>query len=341
MVNIGFDTVRFHKAFHLKVVKELIEPRIGYGQGKTKWFNGFMLFRNPRNSNSFSFQNSFAKYGSEEGNNLVPANMDVMKRGIARFEEETGLEVHDADVSRLDVAMNMETEHEPRLYRGLLREYNSYKFPEKEFENSGYMESGEKSLVMYDKKKEMEEKGKEDGRLDGVQNLLRLELQMKRHVERHMGLKEDMAPLSLGLLSEVYGYVGGVRAFEKTCIKLLALNQMEKEKGKAMTRQAIECDATLRVMASHQSELESMLRNIMEENNVGKDVYDAVMEGYEKRKKKEKGKEIYECIRKGCDAIYGEMGMVQETVDHRIEMASYDIMEKMEKVFKERTMEKD
>src|SRR5579872_5677665 len=134
MVDIGFDTIRFHKAFDPYTVQELIEPRIAKGYGKTEWFKGFMLFRNPRNRNAFSFQNSFAKYASERGNNLVPATMDMMQEGIAKFEAETELQVRDAYVSRLDVAMNMEMEHAPKDYKKLLREFNGYKFPKAEQE---------------------------------------------------------------------------------------------------------------------------------------------------------------------------------------------------------------
>src|SRR5579864_79686 len=103
MADIGFDTVKFHKAFDPYIVRECIEPCIGYGHNKTAWFKGFMLFRNPRNINAFSFQNSFAKYASERGNNLMPATRDMMEEAIAKFERDSELSIRDAYVSRLDV----------------------------------------------------------------------------------------------------------------------------------------------------------------------------------------------------------------------------------------------
>ncbi len=337
MVNIGFDTVKFHKAFDPQVVRERIEPYIGYGRNKTMWFKGFMIFRNPRNCNSFSFQNSFAKYASDRGNNLLPATMDMMGEAIVRFEEESDLSIRDAYVSRLDVTMNLETEHAARDYRKLMREYNGYRFPEKEKqqENTGYMQSSEKSLVMYDKKREMLEKGREDDRLDSVENLLRVEWQMKRHVEKGLGIGKNMAPLTLGLLSEGYGYASAVRSLENNCIKLLGLDKGEREERK--TRQAIEHEAMKRIAIMHHYDMEKALQDVMQENNVGKDVYDCVMAGHEKKKTRSMGEELYYGLRKGCDDVYGGLGMQRETLGDDLMEASESIMEKLEQGFIERT----
>jgi hypothetical protein len=48
------------------------------------------------------------------GNNLTPATPDVIGEGVRKFEEMTGLDVQDAQLSRLDVAMNMYVERSVR-----------------------------------------------------------------------------------------------------------------------------------------------------------------------------------------------------------------------------------
>jgi len=155
---IGIDTIRFHKSFHPEIVKELIRPKLGRDKNGLQWFHGLLTFTNKPDNNHFSSQVSFSKL--LHGNNLISSTPETIKEGITIFERMTKLNVKDADISRVDMALNMEVDGNMTRYFDLLKEHRGYEVGDR-FDCSRYLydHGDRKALALYNKNQEMASKG--------------------------------------------------------------------------------------------------------------------------------------------------------------------------------------
>lgn len=307
MVAVGVDSIRFHKAFHPEIVKEKILPKMGRDKNGMHWFHGILTFTNQHDPYRFSFQLSPGKIVN--GNNYIPATPEIIEKGIKQFEDMTGLDVQDAQISRLDVAMNIQMERRVNDYFDVMDMKRGY--DKLDYDHSRYLNNrcGKKSMVMYDKQAEMKEKNEWDYN-NKIENLMRIEYRMKRNVERCLGIDKDMPILKLAHLTEAYGFIGAIMAFEKETTRLLGLKScMENKKGKMI-------DAAMDMLSmKHLDEMEVMLMEMMDGK---KD--DGSMDILKKRKLGYMRKEIYDKMRAGCDGMYGKYKLMMEPTMKKEEM---------------------
>jgi hypothetical protein len=308
MVAIGVDTIRFHKSFHPDITRQIILPKMGRDGNGMNWFHGILTFTHKYDPNRFSFQITPSKMMN--GNNLVPATPDVIGESINKFEAMTDLDVQDAQLSRLDVAMNMDVERPVKDYFDVMMMKRGYEQLDYEFSRYANTKSKSKTLVMYDKMEEMKKKDKWDG---GKTNLMRIEYRMLRNVERCIGIDREMDILKLSHMGEAYGFIGAIQSFEHEVTRMLGLKGCKK--GRMI-------DDVMDVMVlKNVDEMESMLNGMVLD---GQD--DGSMGMLKKMKTKCMRKEIKDKMRLGCDEMYGKYKLDRmATIDKK------DILDGMER----------
>jgi hypothetical protein len=248
-------------------------------------------------------------------NNLLPSTPEIIKEAIRKFEEMTGLDVQDAQLSRLDVAMNMDMERPVKDYFDVMMMKRGYEQLDYEFSRYANTKSKSKTVVMYDKKEEMKKKDKWDG---GKTNLMRIEYRILRNVERCIGIDREMDILKLSHMGEAYGFIGAVQAFENEVTRMLGL--------KGCKRGRMIDDVMDVMMLRNVDEMETMLNGMVSD---GQD--DGSMGMLKKMKLKCMRKEIVGKMRLGCDEMYWKYKLDKmATIDKK------DILDGMERAEKKR-----
>lgn len=126
------------------------------------------------------------------GNNLIHLNKNTTLEAIQMLSDNLNVDMSKAILTRVDIGVNLEVDYSVHQYISCLVSYprlepNRFKDSVTFFTKSGY-----KSLIFYDKLKEIKDKDKETyNSLPGYyfdKNILRYELQLKKSLKRRLGL---------------------------------------------------------------------------------------------------------------------------------------------------------
>ncbi|MBS1902859.1 MAG: hypothetical protein JSS75_04075 [Bacteroidetes bacterium] len=263
---------------------------------------------------------------SDDGTNLVPAGPTEIDASRRKFEEVSGLEVSDAAISRVDVAMNLMVARPVVSYGALMGERMGYKRHREE--NSFYLnsKSKERTLALYDKRQEIMDNHGFDP-LDGSEgkHLARIELRILRHVERHARISKEMPALTMRTLATDYGMVAMVNTFDRFSRRLLGMVDAERrgrfERKKPLSVQRVENEAMRRLASKHSDELDRLIDEVIaEQGRNGEVVLEATYHRSLKRKVEEARSEVFNGIRRLCDEVYKEhpvtmKAQVKEQID--------------------------
>jgi hypothetical protein len=262
--SIGIDSIRFHKSFDKATVEKRIKPHLKRIPGKEGqfWFYGFRAFQHKPIGFRFSFQISLGRLASTDDSNLWPAQPEDIERAIKKFETRTGLSVRDAEISRLDVAMNMWTEHEVSMYMPLIKEKNGYEVHSEEHGRYLNGEKGRRKLVLYDKREEMMRKKRfAEAMMYVDRNMMRAELQLLKAVKRQLGITNSMPALTLQSLTEPFGFIAAIMAYKKHVTEML--NLKEPSDVSEMTAQQVYNEALRALGRMYGDELGAMMETMM------------------------------------------------------------------------------
>ncbi|MFI5324562.1 MAG: hypothetical protein ACHQ6U_13925, partial [Thermodesulfobacteriota bacterium] len=204
MLIIGNDTLRVYKEFEQEEVNGLILPHLKL-IGDKKRLHGIFCSPHKIYPKMFSFSFSPASLTSPTGDNLIPAEPETITAAIVRFKEITGLDIADAEVSRLDVTLMMSTRYPVSAYFPIFHGSKSYRYTEKEHGRYLNNNCNEIALALYDKQEERLHRGRERHSQPGEENLLRLELRILRHVKTYLKLGIYLPKLTVADLSYGYG----------------------------------------------------------------------------------------------------------------------------------------
>lgn len=123
---------------------------------------------------SLSIMGSLSKW--HFGNNIQCLSLVDTKKAIASLEEEIGIPLENARVTKLDIGANIEMKYKPELYLNKLSSLG--KLHRGSFKKSSLYFTNEYStkLRFYDKKKEVKKKDRNNLIMIDAENLLRYEL---------------------------------------------------------------------------------------------------------------------------------------------------------------------
>lgn len=167
-------------------------------------------------------ENSFQKFVT--GDQLTPMTTADVERGIRMLSDRFGLPMELANVSRLDVAINIPTERPPKAYYACLGEATYYDRKIKK-NTLYYIQSNSKWIAFYDKVKEMEANAQKKGLSLPVnlpkRHLLRMEFRVLKNVNAQLKwtvtgatlYQLDFIQYMLNMLQEKYHAIYKIRDF--------------------------------------------------------------------------------------------------------------------------------
>jgi len=126
------------------------------------------------------------------GNNLIHLNKNTTLEAIQMLSDNLNIDMSKAILTRVDVGVNLEVDYSVHQYISCLVAFPRLEMMRFKDSVTFYTNSGYKSLIFYDKLKEIKAKDKEtynslpNYNLD--KNILRYELQLKKSLKRRLGL---------------------------------------------------------------------------------------------------------------------------------------------------------
>ncbi len=134
---------------------------------------------------------SICKY--KLGDNIQTLDLIKTKEAITMLSDELHLPIHEANITRIDLAKNLQMNYEVPFYYPFLGEASRYNRLE---QNNGiYYRNGLKEMLFYGKIYEQELKGVPIPEPLRESNLLRYELRFKSHLKQQFKLSEVKASI--------------------------------------------------------------------------------------------------------------------------------------------------
>ncbi len=322
MHSIGIDTVRFYKDYGWNAARDLILPYVNppFREGKEEnhWFRGALINPVGESSTNFSMEMSFAREGSPNDSNLELATPEVIEAAIHNFEERSGLQIRDAAVSRLDVAMTFHAEHPVLSYLPLLQPGWQYK---QHKEGSGYyLNSTETTLTLYDKRKEMKANGKEPWGEWSEGHLARIEFRSKQKVRKHLKLPREVAGVTVGDLATNNIFSAGVRMLEENTYRLLRLNHLEPTVTIAAKQADVEQVITRKLMVTDPKQYRLIRDEALSESNLSETQQEKIIKRSEWEIMFAYRQEVHRVMQTACAQMYERYPMVMAAANDVQEM---------------------
>jgi len=313
---LGIDTISCWKGFHPEEDRDIIIPNRNEDQNGQLWFGGLMLFPHEYRKHTYTFTGSLARMSGPDDNNLHLAQPEDVLRCIEEFEQQSGLIISDAQISRLDTALDISnTVRATSDYFSLLGGWGSYR--QHDEEHGRYLNGSEKTLVMYDKVASM--KAQNESYVSDSERILRLELRQFRHVERQLKIPYELPALTMQTLAEPYGFVTATKAFERDTVRLLHLGKLgrqEKEKGSTPWDFITNAEREQRRAGRWQNEWATnfLIKERIEQSELNTETKKVLQAEHNRRSTLYLREEMHEAITDACRNIYENysMGNVQQ-----------------------------
>ena len=194
------DTIKFTiREKHAKIWRLNINPE---RQADTNTFSGHCKnLRINESLNGVTIQGSIAKYYN--GDNITNFSRHDYKKALEQLEQETGLNLQEAILQRVDFAHTVIVKNPTMHYLDLFDEMGIYKMNtvrNKGLESITYFTpTGARAFCGYDKIKEMTDKKETIPELYQGDNVLRLEYRIVRRagIKKYLGKGQDISPHDL------------------------------------------------------------------------------------------------------------------------------------------------
>ncbi|MGG5577147.1 hypothetical protein ACPDHL_07385 [Myroides sp. C15-4] len=202
-----------------------------------------------------------------------------LKDGIEMLGQELGLNLHEAKIKRIDLALNIVTEENVEVYSKMLF-LDLSRFKRFEQDTGIRFESKQIQIVIYNKQKELKEKSN----LFVDENLLRIEFRVIKRISNHFGIKE----MIVNNLYEVDNYLKLLDKFKSNFLKIKVLKSLGsiEEVGNITPRDLSKCLQTIGAFC-----LEKSSGNVFD-----------IIEGWDKQ-----GKFKYPNSKARCRALFKEL----------------------------------
>lgn len=307
MHSIGIDTIRFYKDYGRDAARELILPHVRKGSKGNRWFHGALIGLVGESSTNFWIETSFAREGSENDCNLELATPEIFENAILKFEEQSGLQIRDARVSRLDMALTFHSVHPVLAYLPLLEPVYRYKL--EKMDSGHYLNSSETVLTLYDKRKEMEAKSKKLWGEWSDGHLARIEFRCRK-VRKHLKLPIELPDITIADLASHNIFSAGVRMLEGNATRLMRLNNLQS----ATTTGTKSTDVENNIIRALMAKYPDQYREIREIALLQAGLSDGLEERFREKSDRELmlpyRQEVHRAMQTACAQMYQKYPMV-------------------------------
>ncbi len=295
----GFDPVKIHfnnltEAEH----KGLVAPHLSGPHDGQQYFYGMPYY--PIHGYIFSMRLSLMRF-LPDYDGIQLATGDYIKPAFEVIEEKLGLSVRNRPVTGMELAMIFEATMPLEYYLRLMRDKHGFKI--KKYQNGWYLLSGETKLVIYNKTRELVDKGKIVFDPDAPQ-LIKVELRLNRKLRQKIAPWLDV--LDLESLSDPNVLHSLARIYESYTARLLNLDDFTPGNKRRLTTLDYLAIAAEELRLRRPLEHEEVLSEILDIHGADDKVRQRIAAILETEQLYRCGSEVRHHMKQLCNAWYGK-----------------------------------